>query len=49
MEGISLAKAAPLGPTEGVITLIALGIAMLIVAYYAKWKLVRKQQLKNRW
>jgi urea-proton symporter len=41
MEGISLTKAAPLGPTEGVITLIALGVAMLIVSSYAKWKLVR--------
>jgi len=41
MEGISLTKAAPLGPTEGIITLIGLGLAMLIVSYYAKWKLVR--------
>ncbi|HEY9644203.1 MAG TPA: hypothetical protein V6C57_27160 [Coleofasciculaceae cyanobacterium] len=41
MEGISLAKAAPLGPTEGIITLIGLGLVMLIVSYYAKWKLVR--------
>lgn len=41
MEGISLAKAAPLGPVEGIITLIGLGIAMFIVSYYAKWKLVR--------
>jgi Na+/proline symporter len=41
MEGISLAKAAPLGPIEGIITLIGLGLTMLIVSYYAKWKLVR--------
>lgn len=41
MEGISLAQAAPLGPVEGVITVIALGLVMLTVASYAKWKLVR--------
>lgn len=41
MEGISLAKAALLGPSEGIVTLIALGLAMLIVSYYAKWKLVK--------
>jgi Na+/proline symporter len=41
MEGISLAQAAPLGPIEGIVTLIALGLAMLIVSYYAKWKLVK--------
>ncbi len=41
MEGISLTEAAPLGPVEGIITLILLGLAMLSLAYYAKWKLVR--------
>ena len=41
MEGISLTKAAPLGPIEGVLTLIGLGLVMLIVSYYAKWKLVK--------
>ena len=41
MEGISFAQAAPLGPIEGIVTLIALGLAMLIVSYYAKWKLVK--------
>lgn len=41
MEGISLTKAAPLGPVEGIIALILLGLAMLSLAYYAKWKLVR--------
>jgi Na+/proline symporter len=41
MAGISLAQAAPLGPTEGVVTLIGLGLVMLTVSYYAKWKLVR--------
>lgn len=41
MEDISLVKAAALGPVEGVFTLIGLGLAMLGVSYYAKWKLVR--------
>lgn len=41
MEEIRLVKAAALGPTQGVITLVGLGVAMLIVSYYAKWKLVR--------
>jgi Na+/proline symporter len=41
VEGISLTQAAPLGPVEGIITLILLGLAMLSLAYYAKWKLVR--------
>jgi len=41
MEGISFAQAALLGPIEGIVTLIALGLAMLIVSYYAKWKLVK--------
>lgn len=41
MDGISLTASAPLGPLEGIITLIGLGLAMLIVAYYSKWKLVR--------
>jgi len=41
MEAISLVKATPLGNIEGVITLIALGLLMLTIAYYAKWKLVK--------
>lgn len=41
MDGITLARSSPLGAFEGIVTLIALGIAMLIVSYYAKWKLVR--------
>lgn len=32
MNGIELTKSAPLGATAGIITLLALGLAMLILA-----------------
>lgn len=41
MLGITLTASASLGQTEGLITLIGMGLTMLIVAYYAKWKLVK--------
>lgn len=41
MDGISLAERAPLGAFEGIVTLLGLGLAMLLLSYYAKWKLVR--------
>ncbi|MBD2435370.1 sodium:solute symporter [Nostoc sp. FACHB-110] len=41
MLGITLTASASLGQTEGIITLIVMGLVMLTVSYYAKWKLVR--------
>lgn len=41
MKDIQLTAGNPLGPVQGVITLIGLGLAVLILAYYSKAKLVR--------
>jgi urea-proton symporter len=41
MNGIEFTQSAPLGATAGVITLLALGLAMLVLAFYSKTKLVK--------
>lgn len=41
MNGIELTKSAPLGATAGIVTLLALGLAMLVLAFYSKTKLVK--------